>query len=258
MAASAVVKDAYIRPRQMGQLARNYCDRVRKPLLLIHRPGVMGTVLGPPVPAEYTLNRALPVPYPDKSFGAVFATGVLEREKYPGRVLGEWNRIADRVIVVVPSWWSPHTWLNPSNRWVIDPSLKFAAPLWDGRRHVHLLEVSDRPYARRSWRSKSSPSLSPSQSPSPIPKSQGTSEVLPEPLSIPAKTMSDKTDTSDPSLYLAESAFDPNAMNPNDMSPSDDMSPIPGLSSAVKEPSESSNSVSHLTVLSTQDFDESW
>lgn len=254
-AASAAVKDAYIRPRQMGQLARNYCDRVRKPLLLIHRPGVVGSMTGPPVRAEYTLSKALPVRYPNKSFGAIFATGILEREKHPGAVLGEWKRVADRVIVVVPSWWSPHAWLNPSNRWVIDPSLKMAAPLWDGRRHVHLLEVSDRAYAPRPWRSKSS-QASPSATMSPSRMSS------PNPSRIPMLSPSLKpTDTQvDPSIYLAASASAPN----DDQSPFQDQDafpislPIPDLSSAETKPSESSNSVSHLTVLSAQDFGENW
>ena len=246
-AASAAVKDVYIRPRQMGQLARNYCDRVRKPLLLIHRPGIIGSVVGAPVKAEYTLTRALPVRYPDKSFGAIFATVVLEREKRPGMVLGEWSRVADRVIVVVPSWWSPYTWLNPSNRWIIDPSLKRAAPLWDGRRHVHLLEVSDRAYAARPWRQTSS-------QPATIPTSKTPPSTAGNPSPSSPRLPTD-TAIVDPSIYLAESISDS-----DDQSPflSDESLPLPTLSSAETKPSESSNSVSHLTVLSAQDFGESW
>lgn len=250
-AASAVVKDAYIRPRQMGQIAQNYCDRVHKPLLLIHRPGIVGTALGPPVKAEYMLTRALPVRYPDKSFGAIFATGILEREKHPGVVLGEWNRVAERVIVVVPSWWSPYTWLNPRNRWVIDPSLKTAAPLWDGRRHVYLLEVSDRAYAAHPWRPTSSRPI-PSSTTSPTPPTPTPSN--PSNPSNPSP-QHHQPPTVDPSIYLAESASADD--NPSPFR-SDNSLPTPSLSSPETKPSESSNSVSHLTVLSAQDCDESW
>jgi hypothetical protein len=241
-AGSAYIKDAYMRPRQMGRLARNYCDRVQKPLLLIHDPGLLGPFFGPPVQAEYTLHRALPVRYPNKSFGAIFATGILEQEMHPAAVLGEWSRVADRTIVVVPSWWSPHAWLNPSNRWIIDPSLKTAAPLWDGRRHVYLLQVSDKAYAPRPWSQKSSqPNLPPTThlstmtSSSANPETQSRSSALPE--------------TTNPNLYLNL----PSIQSPEDT----DENQISTLSSVTNEPFESSNSVSHLTVLSAQDFDES-
>lgn len=161
LAATAVVKDAVMKPRQIGAVARSYCDRTGKPLLLLSEPTVVSKLIGAPVKADVSLVGAGPLRVPDKTFGAVLAVGVLEREKRPDLALQEWRRVADAVFVVVPPWWSPMTWLDPGNQWYIEPSLKRAAPLWNDRQRVYLLQVSDNGYGRRSW--------SPTTSPSPIP-----------------------------------------------------------------------------------------
>ena len=106
--ASAYVKDAVVRPKQMGSVVRSYCDRVGKPLLFVHSDGVAQLLLGAPVRAEAKTTRAYPIAVPPKHFGAVFVVGVLERLRSPHVALTEWHRVADKVFVVVPSWWSPH------------------------------------------------------------------------------------------------------------------------------------------------------
>jgi len=159
--ATAVVKEAIVRPRQIGSVARAYCDRVRKPLLLISGPSILRSVVGPPVKAEATTSRAAPITVPNRTFGAVLAVGVLERQNRPDLVVQEWQRVADKVFVVVPPWWSPTTWLNPSNEWLIDPSLKHAAPLWNSRQRVYLLRMSDKWYGAGTWNQKNSTTTPP-------------------------------------------------------------------------------------------------
>ena len=261
IAASAYAKEAYVRPRQLGEIARKHCDSVRKPLLLIRPTTLVWTIVGDPVRAEVTTETAYPLRFPDKAFGAIFSAGVLERHRNPGTVLREWRRVADRVIVVVPSYWSPATWLDPRNRWILDPSLRMAAPLWDGRQHVHLLEVSDRGYGTRQWNPNS---IAPTKSPHPIafPTTQAAprnkrinrSVYTPKkkpPIQIPTRTIS-PPDPSTPHSFVAQS----------DDKSSDPLSD-PSLYTTQKwnsqetPPSESSTSVSHLMVVSALDSDES-
>lgn len=149
--ASAYVNDAVLRPRQLGAAARAYCDRARKPLLLIQGAGLAATFLGAPVRAEVTSSRAYPLGCPNRVFGAILAVGTLERLQRPDLALREWRRAADKVFVVVPSWWAPHAWFDPENRWWIDADLRRARPLWTADRRVYLLSVSDKGYGQPRW-----------------------------------------------------------------------------------------------------------
>jgi SAM-dependent methyltransferase len=56
--------------------------------------------------------------FPDKHFGAVLATHILEHVDDPDRALSEWHRVADRVYVVTPGWGWLHTWAHPGHKWV--------------------------------------------------------------------------------------------------------------------------------------------
>ncbi len=73
---------------------------------------------------------AMRIPFPDKHFGAVLASHVLEHVDDPDQALREWRRVADRVFVLVPVWWAPHTWLHTGHQWYIPPDLSEAQPLW--------------------------------------------------------------------------------------------------------------------------------
>lgn len=233
LAASAFMNDAVVRPRQMGRLARDYCDRAGKPLLLMTCRGLTQKMMGVPVRAEAETDRAYPVRAPDKAFGAVLVVGVLERQVRPDLAMREWRRVADRVFVVVPSWFAPHTWLDPTHRWVIDPKVKVAAPLWNGQQHVRLLEVSDNGYGGPPW-TKTNRSARPSGRPQPPP-------------SPPSSTRSPSP--SNPSPYGAP-------LLPNHHPPETSSGvPVPDLRT---QHSGSSSCASHLMVVSTPDFDESW
>lgn len=64
------------------------------------------------------------LPYPDKYFGAVIASHVLEHVENPAAALSEMQRVADEVFIIVPAWWAPHTWLHPGHRWFLSPDLQ--------------------------------------------------------------------------------------------------------------------------------------
>ena len=182
IAATAVVHNAVVQPRQIGAVARAYCDRVGKPLLLISEPSAVRKLLGAPVRAEVTTSQVGRTRAPDKAFGAVLAIGVLERQARPDLALQEWRRIADTVYVIVPPWWSPMTWLNPNNQWYIEPSLKRAAPIWSDRRRVYLLQVSDKGYGSPAWTpTRKSPSTTIPRSLDPSPPNPPDTNSLPVP-----------------------------------------------------------------------------
>jgi len=255
-AASAYANDVVLRPRQMGKVARGYCDRVGKPLLFMRCAGLTDRLVGPPVRAEAEADRAYPVRVPDKTFGAVFAVGVLERQSRPWVALAEWRRVADRVFVVVPSWFSPHAWLDPTHQWVIDPRLKMAAPLWNGQRHVRLLEMSDSGYGKRPWTPTTNNSRSSGHRPSAPrpPFSRSPSPSGPSPYGAPLPRL--LSSHLDPSSASSSESYPSSELHPS--SPGGSCSegiPVPDLRTPR---SGLSNSGLHLTVVSPPDFDESW
>jgi len=246
LVASAYVKDAVMKPKQVGRVVRAYCDRVCKPLLFVHGDALVHRVLGAPVRAEVTTTRAYPIAAPARSFGAVLVVGTLERLKRPDRALTEWHRVADKVFVVVPSWWSPHTWLDPRHRWFIDPSLKLAAPLWTSVDGTHLLVVSDNSYGASRC------------SPSPLTTSRSGMATGPSPSPSPTSPRNPPTDRSlpedtDPLQFVMspDSAEDTTSPYGEMPGPPPALSSGPPTSGAGSEPSESWNSVSSLTVVST-------
>lgn len=246
LVASAYVNDAVVKPRAHGRMARSYCDRVGKPLLLIRGERIVDVVLGDPVKADVTQRRAYPLPYRDKQFGAVLAVNVLETLRRPDVALREWRRVADKVFVVVPSWWSPQAWLDPSNRWLIHPDLTRVAPLWTDQRSVYLLPVSDRRYGGPRW----SPRTTSTRTATPPSPSETPSPNLP-PQSSPSRSPSDFV-VSDP--QPSTSLYDD---TPPLMSPDLDETPLDPQSFALgTPPSSSSTSPRALTVVSMPEFDD--
>jgi hypothetical protein len=242
--ATAYMNDAVLRPRTAGQLARDYCNRVGKPLLLIRGERMADVLLGDPVQADRVTRMAYPVRVPDKTFGAVVVINVMERLRRPGVALEEWRRVADKVFVVLPSWWAPHAWLDPGNRWLVHPDMTKAAPLWTDRRSIYLLPVSDSRYGTRRWTPKSSPRRSsrrPNRPPPPSPP-------LPhEPSGHPRSPMSPPTEATalPPGLYVEESPAELPDLY-------DLMPPDHSASSLGTGPSYSPSSPSVLTVVSTE------
>lgn len=245
-ATSAYVRDRILRPKSMGKVARKVADRSGKPLLFVHDNGVVHHLMGAPVRADAETGRAYPIPVPAKTFGAILSVGVLERLRRPSIALREWERVAERVFVIVPSWWSPHAWLDPTIRWMIDPDLSKAAPLWTSACRVHLLKVSDSRYGTpRCAPMKSSPLRSPSfattpsamtsTSPRSTPSTMQTTSPLPE---TPMES------TPEGSAYpFLEAAASP--------------TPFPSGGSPESHPSDSWSFARELMVISSEESDES-
>lgn len=158
--AGAWFYDVMVRPASAAKAARRYCRRVGKPLLNVGsgtegssfrafffgptRYGDVNLDLAAPADNPCAQLGALPVgppachgnalalDFPDKAFGAVLASHVLEHLDEPEVALEEWNRVADRVYVVVPRWWGLHTWVQTEHRWYIDSNMR-AYPLWKNK-----------------------------------------------------------------------------------------------------------------------------
>lgn len=231
-----------MRPKAMGEIARRAAARSGKPLLLIHDSGAIHHLLGAPVDTKFSTNVAYPIPVPSKAFGALLAVGILERVKRPEVALAEWNRISDRVYVVVPSWWSPHAWLDPGVRWLIDPSLDRAMPLWTSACRARLLKVSDSRYGTPQCvqtKSMAPPSRPTSRQqstmvetrmpPHPRSQSEGPSRAQPSTEAFPYPS-------------LEAEAF---------------QTPSPSVDSQESPPSGSWSFAKDLMVISSDEFDES-
>jgi ubiquinone/menaquinone biosynthesis C-methylase UbiE len=143
--------DVVVRPAAVAAEARRYARGVGKRVLNVGAgtPGssLRVVLLGPTrfgdVNCDLAAGQAQPcgpehvcycdgarLPYADKTFGALVASHVLEHMQDPVGAINEWERVADRVYVVVPKWWAPHTWLHPGHRWYFPEDGAPARPLW--------------------------------------------------------------------------------------------------------------------------------
>lgn len=148
-AAGTYVLDVLVRPAEVAAAARERAMARRKPLLNVGAgtptSSVRTGLFGPTLWGDVNLDIAAPdiapgpdwvaygdahaLPYPDKHFGAVVASHVLEHVVDPHAVLAELHRVADEVYVITPPWWTPHAWLHPGHRWLRRPDGCFV-PLW--------------------------------------------------------------------------------------------------------------------------------
>lgn len=228
--ASTFVRDTMVRPKHMARAARLYCNRVGKPLLLIQPRGTIVKMFGPATQADVHVEQAAPLSYGDGAFGAILAVGSLERQRRPDLVMQEWRRVADRVHVIVPSWFSPAAWLDPRHRWVMDGDQKLAAPLWTPERGVYLLSVSDSRYGHLPWR--------PDRTPRPHPDPTKSAPESPDPRSSPSGSSSETYPPMSPAIGQL---------------PPETSSGSPEASRPERKPSESSSYVNTLMVVSTHD-----
>lgn len=301
----AYYRDVIDRPKKVAAQAREYCNAVGKPLLNVGagtsrssvRAAVLGPTLwgdvnidlaapeGPPGPDRVTYGDATKLPYPDKYFGAVVASHVLEHIDRPDLAVAEWRRIADKMFVIVPVWWAPHTWLHPGHRWFIDG--EHAWPIWQHRRHLYLLPLSDRGYGSGPWKPtrmparRSQPPM-PSRSTSPRRTSRNSSPRQPTERQRPSERNANDSNRVYPSLPIPPppgQSRSPSWHKDRDMSPSassgrrgeqfarsdETFDPTTDLASSRSpadslpgsEPSESSSFVNSLTVVSTPKSDTS-
>lgn len=133
--------DVLLRPSMVADEARRAARARRKPLLNVgcgtSQSSLRAALFGPTLwgdincdiaaKGEWRLGDRQPcygdihqLPFPDKYFGAVIASHVVEHVDDPHRAMRELHRVADSVFVIVPKWWAPHTWLHPGHQWFFD------------------------------------------------------------------------------------------------------------------------------------------
>lgn len=140
--ALAYFVDVPLRRDAAARAARAKANSLRKPLLNIGAgtPGsaLFGATLYGDVnvdingrrdvlhgtPGVVTYADAERLPFATGTFGAVLASHVLEHLPNPQLALREWLRVVgwrpDRLFIVTPSWWAPHTWLHPGHLWYFE------------------------------------------------------------------------------------------------------------------------------------------
>ncbi|MBA7644273.1 hypothetical protein ES703_52015 [subsurface metagenome] len=120
---------------QVYKQARAYADSVGKLLLVVgvpkfdefNHPGGDVTIdISPDVPTscDYEIADVRDIPYPDKYFGAAFASHILEHlstMEDACRALDELDRVADMFFIVSPHKSSIMAWLHPEHRlWITE------------------------------------------------------------------------------------------------------------------------------------------
>ena len=126
--------------KKYGNAAREYADSVGKPFLNVGagtpnsslRVKLFGPTLFGDVNCDLAASQTTPcgpdtvchcdassLPYPDGYFGSALASHLIEHVDDPQAVAEELERVSDRVFVVVPKWWAPHTWLYTDHQWFV-------------------------------------------------------------------------------------------------------------------------------------------
>jgi ubiquinone/menaquinone biosynthesis C-methylase UbiE len=132
-AASTYVVDVVVRRKRAAKEARAYADSVNKPMLNVgcgaSRSALFGKTNYGDVNCDISLEESclkrpngcrcniMHLDFPDKYFGSVLASHVLEHVSDPIQARNELHRVADKVWIIVPSWWAPHTWLYWQHQW---------------------------------------------------------------------------------------------------------------------------------------------
>lgn len=150
-AVAAYVVDVLVRPKLIANQAIKSAALSGKPVINVGAgtPGssLRSLLLGPTtwgdVNVDIAADRSIPpgrgrvsfgdahsLPYPDKHFGSLIASHVLEHMDDPDKALREFHRVADKVYVIVPQWWCPHTWLHPGHQWFITDNGQNKTKLW--------------------------------------------------------------------------------------------------------------------------------
>jgi ubiquinone/menaquinone biosynthesis C-methylase UbiE len=140
------VIDVPIRRAIAARRAREYANWIGKPMINIGAGTSESALFGPTLYGDINIDIASKSlhcgpnvvcygdaenlsQYPDKFFGSLLASHVLEHLENPTRALEEWRRVSDQVFVIVPSWWAPHTWLHPDHKWFVSNNLREFRPL---------------------------------------------------------------------------------------------------------------------------------
>jgi len=131
--AAAYVCDVVVRRERAAAQARAYADSVGKPMLNVGAGTLRTALFGPTTYGDVNCDigafddcsvrpanchcDVTSLPFPDKHFGSVLASHVVEHVEDYGKALAELDRVADRVFVITPEWWDPVTWLYWDHKW---------------------------------------------------------------------------------------------------------------------------------------------
>lgn len=145
-AAAAYANHTLVKPTQIAKVARAFSNRVGKPMLTLVPPAgaTLKSIFMSPLaigdvnlhpkakqrangPGQIGFGVPHQIPVAPRTFACVFSYDTLEHLDRPDLALLEWHRVADRVFLVVPPWWTPEAWLS---KWYIDPELRRAWPVW--------------------------------------------------------------------------------------------------------------------------------
>jgi len=111
--------------------ARKHADYLGKPLLNVGcgntAYGDVNLDINPKNVPHFIQGDATDIPYPDKYFGALFASHILEHLEDPDQALREWNRVADKVFVLVPPIYNPFC-LDGDHKWIFIGDNKIRIP----------------------------------------------------------------------------------------------------------------------------------
>ena len=277
-AAAAYANHTLVKPTQIAKVARAFSNRVGKPMLtVVPPPGstLKSVFMSPLAIGDVNLHpkakqrahglgqigHCVPhqIPVAPRTFACVFSYDTLEHLDRPDLALLEWHRVADRVFLVVPPWWTPEAWLS---KWYIDPELRRAWPVWARQsRTIWLPSELPRAYDATTCRtplrpqSQSTPNLAtrgpmgrpiiPSASASDPPGPDSNSSVVASVLSLPIVNLLPPS-SSQPS---SEEIEDYTSEGESSVSPSDQ----PYLPPTVGSPS--SMSVSSMMIVSGPDHE---
>ena len=113
--------DYYLRKRQVGALAQQLSTLSGKPILSVGAGswlfGDTKCDIDPTSGVEYCNAQDLSQ-YANKQFGVCVLSHVLEHLEDPDKALSEAWRVADNVLVEVPSFLHPAAWLCLQHKWV--------------------------------------------------------------------------------------------------------------------------------------------
>jgi len=172
--AAAYVYDVIIRPARAAKKARKMSDESGKPMLNVGagtstsslRAKLLGSQMVGDVNLDISASRGTPhgrnrvsfgdiqdLPFKDKEFGVAHSSHVLEHVDRPKQALTELDRVADKVVAVVPKWWAPHTWLYNDHQWYVNPKGDFV-PLWNRTPGQKTLKASQIRQALKAARAK--------------------------------------------------------------------------------------------------------
>ena len=159
----AYVYDVIIRPAKVAKKARQISDKLGKPMLNVGagtdksslRAKMLGSQLVGDINVDISASEATPhgpnrvsfgdvqsLPFKDKQFGVAYSSHVLEHVDHPDQALKELDRVADKVMAVVPKWWAPHTWLYNDHQWYVNKKGDFV-PLWNRTKGQKTMKASN-------------------------------------------------------------------------------------------------------------------